>query len=404
MQQEKQQEKQQNSLKRKLEHVYPNNSQQDNEQEQDNNNSVKNEDAAAQPQEQQQQQRKKRDRSKFHFKGFVLHHELCAMKVGTDGLILAGYGASLVKDPSKQQQENEIWPRQVLEIGTGSGLISILLALHYPHAQFHSIDIDQGAITQATQNLHSQQEKLKDLHKRIQLQHVSMQQFYNQNVLTTTNNETQQTKQPNKVYDLVMCAPPYFMENSLSELTAKQLSKKRKIARHLIREESMTLQELFLTAGTFLKPETGRFCFVFPSTIHVEQHSTIEKILADNGMCIVQLLKIRDHKDAPVIRHIYQCKKLASSVAAPPADCKPVVAEEAQEQASGSSSSNSAATGDEESKNNNNNNSKTPTSYEIVEFCIYAHAQPKELQNVKRKYSPEYIELLQEFCDHMFRT
>ena len=74
----------------------------------------------------------------FQFKQFTIEQELCAMKVGTDGVLLGAWAKG--------------GPR-ILDIGTGTGIIALMMAQRYPEAQVTAIDIDEGAVRQAEQNV-----------------------------------------------------------------------------------------------------------------------------------------------------------------------------------------------------------------------------------------------------------
>ncbi|MBO5180895.1 MAG: methyltransferase [Paraprevotella sp.] len=79
------------------------------------------------------------NREYFQFKQFVVYQELCAMKVGTDGVLLGSWFH--VPDEGN-----------VLDIGTGTGLIALMAAQRSPHANIMGIDIDAGAVEQARRN------------------------------------------------------------------------------------------------------------------------------------------------------------------------------------------------------------------------------------------------------------
>lgn len=76
----------------------------------------------------------------FRFKQFTVEHTRCAMKVGTDGVLLGA------------------WARggdTILDIGTGSGLIALFMAQRYPSGKIVAIDVDAGAVLQARINVYN---------------------------------------------------------------------------------------------------------------------------------------------------------------------------------------------------------------------------------------------------------
>ena len=75
----------------------------------------------------------------FKFKQFTVYHDRCAMKVGTDGVLLGAWA----------QVDNA---RRVLDIGTGTGLIALMTAQR-SQAHIMGIDIDEKAVEQAEENV-----------------------------------------------------------------------------------------------------------------------------------------------------------------------------------------------------------------------------------------------------------
>jgi len=76
----------------------------------------------------------------FRFKQFTVFHDKCAMKVGTDGVLLGAW--TDLKDTQK-----------ILDVGTGTGLIALMLAQRNPAALIEAIDIDLPALDQAEMNI-----------------------------------------------------------------------------------------------------------------------------------------------------------------------------------------------------------------------------------------------------------
>jgi len=156
----------------------------------------------------------------FSFKQFTVYHDRCAMKVGIDGVLLG------------------IWCQidgatHILDIGTGSGLIALILAQRST-ALIDAIDIDTNAVLQASENI-----KLSPWGNRIKAEEISLQSF---------------ATKARQQYDLIVSNPPYFV-NSL-----KAPVENRALARHT---DSLTHDELILNATKLLKP-TGRICIILP--------------------------------------------------------------------------------------------------------------------------------------------
>ncbi len=76
----------------------------------------------------------------FKFKQFEIHDELSAMKIGTDGVLLGAWAD--VRDA-----------RNVLDVGTGTGLVAIMCAQRNASASVHGIDIVEAAAREAEQNM-----------------------------------------------------------------------------------------------------------------------------------------------------------------------------------------------------------------------------------------------------------
>ena len=83
----------------------------------------------------------------FRFKQFSVRQDRCAMKVGTDGVLL-GALASLYSQESRVKSQES----RVLDIGTGTGVVALMLAQRYPEARMVGVEIDPEAAAQAAEN------------------------------------------------------------------------------------------------------------------------------------------------------------------------------------------------------------------------------------------------------------
>ena len=157
----------------------------------------------------------------FQFRQFVVHQQRCAMKVGTDGTLLGAWAAA----PSGQCR--------ILDIGTGTGLIALMMAQRFPEAEVTGIDIDEDAVTQAVENV-----RLSPFSERVRI--------YRQDIVNFTDIIG---------FDAIVSNPPYFVDSLACP------DDQRTIARHAV---SLTYEQLMHQAYHLLKDE-GRFSVVVPS-------------------------------------------------------------------------------------------------------------------------------------------
>lgn len=168
----------------------------------------------------------------FQFKQFLIEQDNCAMKVGTDSVLLA----ALTK-------VNNI--KYALDIGTGTGILALMLAQKNPTLEFDAIEIDELAFLQASNNFSKSK-----FNAQIKPHLVALQQFV-----------------ANKQYDLIITNPPYFISKSNYSIADLQRAK----ARH---DNDLTFEELIDCVQKILSPK-GVFKLILP--VH---EAVIFKILA----------------------------------------------------------------------------------------------------------------------------
>lgn len=195
----------------------------------------------------------------FAFKQFIIKQDKCAMKVGTDAVLL---GAWIIPNECKY----------ILDIGTGTGVISLMLA-QKTEAQIDAIDIDEEAFLQAKQN-------------------VSESKFSNQ-IHVTHSSFQDYTKTATKKYNLIVTNPPYF------EQSLKSSDEQRSHARHA---DVLPFEEL-LDGVLKLLDEKGKFCLILPSLEAVKFRTLAEK----KGLNLSKLLRIKSRMDKDTDkRHLMQ--------------------------------------------------------------------------------------------------
>lgn len=119
----------------------------------------------------------------FRFRHFAIEQDLCAMKVGTDGVLLGAWADVPTSGGSGK----------ILDIGTGTGIVALMMAQRFANATVEAIDIDPGAARQAKSNAE------RSIYKgRISVERISIQEYAKKSI----------------VFDAITSNPPYF-HNSL---------------------------------------------------------------------------------------------------------------------------------------------------------------------------------------------
>lgn len=157
----------------------------------------------------------------FRFKQFTVFHDKCAMKVGTDGVLLGAW-------------TNVDNAATILDIGTGTGLIALMLAQRNSKSLITAIDIDENAILQAKQNIGQ-----SAFSNRIDCRNIALHEFM----------EESSTR-----YDLIVSNPPFFKDS------LKPPSMSRTLARHT---DSLPVDKL-VTSASLLVAENGSLSLIYP--------------------------------------------------------------------------------------------------------------------------------------------
>lgn len=176
----------------------------------------------------------RRQKSTFHFKQFSVHQDKCAMKVGTDSILLGSWVR--VPDDGK-----------ILDIGTGTGVIALMMAQRSKSALIDAVEIDDLAYTQALENV--QNSPWRD---RLKVYHRSIQDFTDEKFEVLPLEELQTFH-----YDLIISNPPFF------EKACKAPHQARNLARH---SDSLLQSDILQIAQKLLKPD-GLLAIVYPTDL-----------------------------------------------------------------------------------------------------------------------------------------
>lgn len=159
----------------------------------------------------------------FAFKRFVVRQDRCAMKVGTDGVLLGAWAQG---------------GKRILDIGSGTGLVALMMAQRFEEAHVCGVEIDEEAAQQAQENVET-----SEFATRVQIEAVSLQSFVER-----------VGQEGAAMFDSIVSNPPFF-ENSLTNP-----DQGRTLARHA---STLTYAELFDAVRQLLTPE-GEFSAIIP--------------------------------------------------------------------------------------------------------------------------------------------
>lgn len=193
----------------------------------------------------------------FRFKQFYIEDSKCAMKVGTDGVLL---GAWCPLDRYADRIQNtEYRPNyKILDIGTGSGLIARMMMQRFPEAEVEGIDIDEAAVEQAREN-------------GVQAYVSRLQEWKKEGG-----------------YDLIVSNPPYF-QNSL-----KNPDKGRELARHT---DSLSYEELIDHSARLLR-EGGQLALILPA----DKEAEMRQIAASKNLFLTHVTRVYSKESKPARR------------------------------------------------------------------------------------------------------
>jgi tRNA1Val (adenine37-N6)-methyltransferase len=190
----------------------------------------------------------------FIFKHFSIQQSADVFRVGTDGVLLGALAA--MQHASK-----------ILEIGTGTGLISLMLAQRNPIAEFLGFDINEEAVNLTRLNFQNSpfQSRLKNIHQDFK----------------TFNTQEK--------FDGIVTNPPYFETSS---------SDKDKVARQTV---ELNFRQL-ISKSSGLLSEQGIFSVIIPA----EAENEFIKIAQENNMFLIRQIHIKGIESAKTKRAVLE--------------------------------------------------------------------------------------------------
>lgn len=191
----------------------------------------------------------------FRFKQFEVDQSDCAMKINTDGVLLGAIA----------QHEN---PKRILDIGTGTGVIALMLAQRFPKAQVNAVEIDEQASATAERNF-----KNSVFNQRLSINNISIEQY-----------------QHAEQFDLIVSNPPFFVNDY------KNAEPKKEIARHA----SRTFFAELVSKIAELLSEEGCFWFVLP----IKQSEEVVQNGKEFSLFPQKIIRLHSDASKPEFRRI----------------------------------------------------------------------------------------------------
>ena len=203
----------------------------------------------------------------FRFKEFAVEQDQCAMKVGTDGILLGAWACT------KEA-------RKVLDIGTGCGVVAIMIAQRATSAEVHGIEIEAASYEQAKENMAKSpwSANLTAIHKSIQ----------------------DYAKLSRVEYDLIVSNPPFFSGGTFS------FNENRNNVRHTVK---LPHGDLLSTSRKLLSKE-GKLCIILP----LMEGLRIKELANSYRLYCTKITEIKSRPDKSTERLLMQFEKTEKEV------------------------------------------------------------------------------------------
>ncbi|APG60451.1 tRNA1(Val) (adenine(37)-N6)-methyltransferase [Christiangramia salexigens] len=196
----------------------------------------------------------------FKFKQFSVSQDRCAMKIGTDGVLLGAWSSL------KHQ------PESILDIGTGTGVIALMLAQRSDAGLIDALEIEENAYEQAVENFEQ-----SDWGDRLFCYHAGFDEFVDE-------------MKDEEAYDLIISNPPFYSEDY------KSGNDNRDQARFA---DALPLTEL-IEGASLLLSDNGHFDLIIP----FGEEKTALQIAASFNLFPRRITRVKGTESSPVKRSL----------------------------------------------------------------------------------------------------
>ena len=204
--------------------------------------------------------------SVFKFKQFEVQQSLSSQKIGTDSVLLGSWCAS------------DFEPSRILDVGAGTGVISLMLAQRFPYADIDAVELDEAAHEEATINFEN-----SNWADRLFCYHASFQEFY-------------EDDDEFEFYDLIVSNPPYFDASSIG----KPSNNAREMARF---DDNLPFEELIYGVYKTLS-KNGTFACIIPS----DRENHLLNIATHFGLIPTRVTEVKGNENSKVKRCLIELR------------------------------------------------------------------------------------------------
>jgi len=202
---------------------------------------------------------------KMTFKRFTVVDEKCAMKIGTDGVMLGAWSSPFNFIEKDNKNLN------IVDIGSGSGVVALMLAQRFENSTVTAIELEPLAAEQSRENFKSSP-------------------FDNAPICVERSFQEWSSEVQDFNADLVVSNPPFFHNKPKSPFYARNL------ARH---DDALPISELFMGVSEVLKRE-GVFSIVWP----IERNEDLMSAAKEHGFELIRHCEILPTKKHSAVRFL----------------------------------------------------------------------------------------------------
>lgn len=196
----------------------------------------------------------------FQFKEFSINQDRCAMKIGTDSVLLGAWTSV------------EHHPFNVLDIGAGTGILSLMIAQRSKAKQIEAIEIDDNAFEQCAENFEN-----SPWADRLFCFHASLLEYI---------------EAVDEKFDLIICNPPFYTEDYKTENNSRDLARF---------SDAMPMEHIVFAVIHFLS-DNGKFSIIVP---YKDEQKYIEEVDLI-GLFPNRILRVRGNKTSEIKRSLIE--------------------------------------------------------------------------------------------------